>query len=157
MSTQHPAMNLFSESAQDSPPGANPSDIVSLARKFKTPTACVIIFSLQFLGCDIESIFSVLESYDQGGTIFDVARYIKALNLLQHHEFSPPDGQQTYNNLPWGTTIVIDYARGWPVKFVAKSKCIRTMVPRQIVGVSMCDGRKVITIVVEGEVHVRCS
>lgn len=153
-------MDPFSEYAQGSPPGASPSNIVSLARNFKSPTACLIIFSLQFLGCDIESIFSVLESYNQGGTIFDVARYIKALNLLQHHEISPspPDGQKTYkhDSLPWGTTIVIDYARGWPVRFVAKSKCIRSMVPREIVGVSMSDGRKITTIVATGQVHIRC-
>lgn len=165
-------MDPSPENAQDSPQTTDRSDVIALARKFNTYAAQLIMVGLRYLDCDIESIFSVLESYDQGGTVLDVARYIEAQNILPYHEIFPrgvavgdpqkepslldrtPNHQRTYNTGTRDTTFVVDYARELPVKFVAKSRYIRTLFPREIVSVGTSDGQKIITIVVDGQ--VRC-
>lgn len=166
-------MDPSPENAQDSPQATERPNLRALAMKFNTATAELIILGLQYLGCDIESIFSVLESYDQGGTVFDVARYIEAQNLIRYHEIMlrgvavrdpqeepslldpiPPDYRRTSFTVRRGTAIAVYYARGLPIKFEADARYIRTLFPREIVSVGTSDGQKIITIVVDGQ--VRC-
>lgn len=116
--------------------------------------ATFIIFCLHFLGCDMESIFCVLESYQLGGTIADVARYIKEEKLVQYHEIAlPPDGRSVYNR-GTDTTFIADFSQGRPVQLMVHASWISQLPSRKIVTVITLDGENIITIAVQG--HLRC-
>lgn len=116
--------------------------------------ATFIIFCLHFLGCDTKSIFCVLESYQLGGTLADVARYIEEEKLVQYHQIiPPPDGRSVYTR---GTETIVkmDFYRGRPVQLMVYASWISQLPSRKIVTVITLDGENIITIAVQG--HLRC-
>ena len=149
-------MNSSSENAQI-PPTTTSTSLTAAqireGRSFNSPIACHIIFGLQFMGADIESIFRVLQAYDLGGSIFDVAVYIKEMELIQHHEYpTPRDGRKMHTE-PSGTNFMIDYSGGWPVRMVVNAPWIKTQCPRCFVSATGADERQeIITIVLDGQV-----
>lgn len=136
------AMDLLSENT-----------LPSAAKNFSSPIACLMIIFLHYLGCDVESIFHVIQAHDLGGTVSDVTRYIEEGQLSQYEFQSRPDGRQTYTN-GRGYKITIEFANGRPVRYVMSSDQIRTIFPSEIVSATTPDGRQIITIVREGQ--VRC-
>lgn len=121
---------------------------------FRSRIACYMIFCLQYLGCDIESIFRVLQSYNLGGTISDVARYIEEGQLLQHSEtMYPPNCRKLYYRST-GTTLEIDFAQGKPVQLVLSANCISPLSSRKLVTIVTLDGQKLITVAVDGHLRI---
>ena len=114
-----------------------------------------MIISLQYLGCDIEDIFRVLELHGLGGTIDEVARYIKEEDLPQYHEFGPrPNGRIQIIHRDVGLTYKVDFAQGKPMQFAVHADWISAFAPDENVSM-LSDGQKIITKVLEGE--LRCS
>lgn len=142
-------MGLSSGNTQDSP--AFQSLVGINFGNFRSPIAAFMIIALQYAGCDVDSIFRVLQSYDQGGTIFDVARYIEEERLPQYRLGSCADGQIAHNQRTG--TITIDHAEGRPVRFVVTARWIEALIPNGIVIATTPDGREFITLVLEGELQ----
>lgn len=154
-------MDSFSENSQDFPPTTTSSSQAAIQQstgsKFSSPVACSMILCLHFLGCDIETIFWVLGSYDLGGTISDVASHIEEEQLPRHDEFdAPPDGRITYARST-GTTLTIDYAQGEPMQImISGPNFSKFSLPRpSVVVITSDDGRKIVTRVAEG--YLQCS
>ena len=137
-------MDFASEKVLDSPLLATSS----AARVFKSPIACLMIDCLQFLGCEVEDIFRVLESYDMGGTISDVACYIEEEEFSQHHEFDAHlESQMTFGTE--GMTKV-DFDEGKPVRLVVSAGWIPPLSPKETVSIR-AGAQEIITKFVGGE------
>lgn len=143
-------MDPFSEIIPDS----LLSQASSAEANLRCPIADLIISGLQYLGCDIESIFRVLQSYEMGGTILDVARSIEEGHIRQYHGFIiPPDGRRIRHR-SWGGTITIDFAKGKPILFEINSSRISTIYPNEIVSAATGDDRQIVTRISDGQ--LRC-
>lgn len=150
-----------------------PATESSAEQHFSSPIAFLIIKYLRYFGCELSSIFRVLQSFDLGGTPYDVARYIHEEQLPQYHEDEPrPDGSFTfiqryyeYETRPYGSITSIqtpsDYiisvvsAQGRPVLLDVCHSHIMGLIPREMVCADTPDGRKIVTIVIEG--LLRCA
>lgn len=128
-----------------------------LSMEFRSPTACFMIFCLHFLGCDVESIFRVLDSYDLGYTISEIVRFIEEEDLIQYKEILAPvpERRMTYTRST-GTILTVDFAQGRPEMLVVSATCISALSPRKIVNNVTPDGRQVVTVIVEGQLQF-CS
>lgn len=110
--------------------------------------ACFIVFCLHFLGCDIENISHVLEAYDVGDTIVDVASYIEQEQLVRFYEITTPQGDQRTRIRSSDTRVTVDYVQGIPEQLEVKGPRILTSSPRDMVTVVTSDGQKILTMVV---------
>lgn len=145
------------ENRQDSPPprpstAAERANFRELEDVSNVPIAGLMIHCLRYLGCYWESIFRVLESYDMGGTVFDVARYIEERKLGPYKAVTRPDGQLT-NTLPGGAVFTRDFVEQMPVRFVVTADWIPDLSPRKMVGALTPDGRKFMMIVKRGQLQ----
>lgn len=112
-----------------------------------------MIFCLHFFGCESEDVFRVLESYDMGGSISDVDRYVEEQQFPRHDEtVTPPNGRRVYTRST-AVTLAIDFAQGWPMQVEIGACWISALFPRTIVVVE-ADDRRIVTSVVDG--HLRC-
>lgn len=150
-----------------------PATESSAEQHFSSPIAFLIIKCLRYLGCELSSIFRVLQSFDLGGTPSDVARYIHEEQLPQYHEDEPrPDGSVTfiqryyeYETRPYSSItssqspsdywISVVSAQGRPVLLAVCHSRIMGLIPREIVCADTPDDRKIVTIVTEG--LLRCG
>ena len=96
----------------------------------------------------------MLQSYDLGGTIFDVSRNIEEDRIRQYHEYGVhPDGRKIHHR-DSGDIITIDVAEQKPVLLAVTSPRISMLFAREIVSANTPDGRKILTIINQGE--LRC-
>lgn len=58
----------------------------------------------------------MLESFDMGGSISEVKRYVEEEEFLQHHEIgASADGREVYTRST-GMTLAVGFAQGWPMQ-----------------------------------------
>ncbi|MCJ1423706.1 hypothetical protein MMC29_001590 [Sticta canariensis] len=139
-------MDRSLENPQNHPPE---TDCLQAPRQqtSKLSLARFIIFCLHFLGCDIENISHVLEAYDVGDTIVDVASYIEQEKMVRFHQIPTPQGDQsTYTSRSSGTIVTIKYAQGRPERLEVKGPRDLTSSPRGVVTAVTSDGKKIITM-----------
>lgn len=96
----------------------------------------------------------MLQSYDLGGTILDVSRLIEEEGFLQYHEYGVCLDNGTTTSTSLVGTVRIEYVEQRPVRMVVSSSRISTLFAREIVSATAADGRKILTIINEGE--LRC-
>lgn len=155
-------MVFSSKKARGTPPTAK-SSFKSAVRSLKdeslrSSTACFMIICLHFLGCKTESIFRVLESYDLGYTIMDVARYIKDEDLFQHSNILDPphDYSNTCSRNP-KITLTVEFAQARPIELKVSASCIPSLSPRNIVNAVTSDGQQVVTVMTKGQLRFQLS
>lgn len=111
----------------------------------------VIIFSLRYYGCDVESISCVLDACGIDDTSAQVAQYIKSKKLIEHADehFHPDNGTLTHRRGKGEslTTVTIGYAHGLPVKMKTECPLLPTSEIQKNVVVHAADGRQVTTTV----------
>ena len=117
---------------------------------FKSSTAWWIILSLQFFDCEPSEIFRVLQSYEMGGTISEVARIISDDNLPNYRAFAPEDGP--FMHVFAGIIRKVDFVNHKPVRSLLKHTYIPALTPKEIVGATTSDGQIIITMVKDGEI-----
>ncbi|MCJ1467596.1 hypothetical protein MMC07_006221 [Pseudocyphellaria aurata] len=118
------------------------------------PSAGMIIFSLYHFGCDLESIFRVLKSYQFRHSIDSVARYVKRENFsIQHlNALKKPGDGRMIQMRSWGhpvntASVIVYFANQLPVKMEMKSSLLPALVPEEKIIVQAADGRKIGTSV----------
>ena len=121
---------------------------------FKSSLALWIILSLRFFDCEPSEIFRVLQSYEMGGTVSEVARYISDNKLPNYHSFELEDEDSPFMHVFAGITCKVDFANQMPVRSVLSHHYVPALTPREIVGATTLDGQIIITTVKDGE--VRC-
>ena len=125
---------------------------------FKSSLAWCIILSLRFFNCEPSEIFRVLQSYEMGGTVSEVALYISDDELPNYHSFEFEDGVFELDfagKLNFAEiTCKVEFANQMPVRSVLSHDGVANLTPREIVGATTLDGQTIITTVKDGE--VRC-
>lgn len=112
--------------------------------------AYLMIFYLHYLGCDVGNINSVLESYDMGGTIDDVARYIQQYQLFRYNDFTTYEDGRQFTTGSFGSQCMTDFAQGRPYQIQVVGTSFSTLTPRTSVTAVTSEGLKIITIVRDG-------
>lgn len=106
----------------------------------------VIIFSLKYFGCEIESISSVLSVYKLASTSDQIAEYIENYELIEHvDESHPKDGglRHTRGIGECFTIVTIEFAQGLPMKMRTESPRLPALILREAVTIQAAGGRKV--------------
>lgn len=120
--------------------------------------AYMIIFSLRYYGCDVESIFRVLRSYGFNDTRDSIARYIEEDKIIEHldEHWHPNEGKKVHTRrMGMGitfTVVAIDFARGLPTKIKINCRRLPALTPTEYINVQAADGRKISTSVTSGQV-----
>ena len=122
---------------------------------FKSSLAWWIILSLRFFDCEPSEIFRVLQSYEMGGTVSEVARYISNAELPNYRSFEPGDRPFKAILVIAGITCKVEFANQMPVRSTLSHGCVSDLTPKEIVGATTLDGQTIITTVKDGE--VRCN
>lgn len=120
--------------------------------------AHMIIFSLRYYGCDVESIFGVLKSYGFDDTKDSIVRYMEEDKIIQHldEHWHPNEGKKLHTRrMGMGitfTVVAIDFARALPVKIKIYCRRLPALTPTEHIIVQAADGRQISTSVTSGQV-----
>ena len=136
------------EEEEEEEEGEEPSEL-----ELKSSLACLIITSLRFFDCAPSEIFHVLQSYDMGETISDVADCISDGNLPNYQSFHFLDNER-FTHSSSGVAFTVDFDNQMPMRSVLSHDSVPSLTPREVVSATTSDGQIIITTVADGE--VRC-
>lgn len=149
---------MFFDDAPDPQPATTSSSRADVNSSMEpeplSPTVAYMIFCLRYLGCNVDSIFRIIESYRLDINHAGVARYIKKHGLIEHHQSmnAHPSGREILSRSN-GNTLTIDFVEGKPVELVVSCDSVSALSPYKTVTIVTEEGQEISTEVTDGKLR----
>lgn len=123
------------------------------------PRASYIVFGLRFLGCQVQSIYSVLRSYGFRCSIRDIKRCVHYYRLGRHDKVAHPLNGYTIRKMILksgiGCTWTVRYVHGRPKMMIVKHAVLRAQTPDFGQLLSSADGDQITVEITQGRLQMR--